>query len=125
MSILQQQLRACLAAIVVVGLLLTGVGTSLAATAPCGGSDHHGTTTLSAQVLQLDHVAIEAGVDAGYNPAPCCSTTATSCCAGAAIMCDSTTELNQPPVGSAWIPAASSPLDGLGNKVNRRPPRLA
>jgi hypothetical protein len=125
MSILQQQLRTCLAAIIVVGLLLAGVATSLAATVPCGEGDHHGTTTLSAQLVQLDHAAIEAAVDGDYNLAPCCSTIAASCCAGAAIMGDGTTGLNWPPVGSAWIPAVPSPLDGLGNKVNRHPPRLA
>lgn len=125
MSNLQQQLRTCLAALVVVGLLLAGVATSLAATVPCSEGDHHGTTTLSAGVVQLDHAATEAAVDGNYNLAPCCSTIAANCCAGAAIICDSTAELNRPPACSAWSPAAPSPLDGLGNMVNRHPPRLA
>lgn len=119
MSILQRQLRACLAAILVAGLLLVGVASSVALAAPCTGEAHHGAAVSLAHAVQLEQAE-----GAAHELAACCST-AINCCASAVILLGKVDEPDQKRIRSAWIPAAPSPLHGLGSKVNRHPPRLA
>jgi hypothetical protein len=125
MSILQRQLRIFLAAFLVAGLLLTGIATGQAAAMSCADEGHHGMTAASAHVGQVESSDTGGASGPHYDLAGCCSVSATTCCASAAIRCDDAVAVSLTPVRPAWLAAAAPPLHGLGHEVNRRPPRLA
>lgn len=125
MSILQRQLRIFLAVFLVASLLLAGIVTGQAAATPCGDGDHHGAMAPWAQVDVSGSWDIYPASVPSDDLAACCSMSATTCCASAAIRCDDAIALNQLPIRSAWLAATMATLRGLGDEVNRRPPRLA
>ncbi len=120
MSILHRQLRICLAALLVVGLLLTSIVTGQAAETPCSNGEHYNTT-----VAQVEPSDINPASAHDYDLAACCSMSATICCASAAIKCEDAISLSRTPVQPAWLAATLDTLHGLCDEVNRRPPRLA
>ena len=125
MSILQRQFRVFLAAFLVAGLLLASIATGQAVAAPCGDGDHHNTTTLSAQLGQVETSEIIPVSEPDHDLGVCCSMSGTTCCLGAAIRCDDGIALGRMPLRPAWLATVNNPLRGLGHEVSRRPPRLA
>ena len=126
MSILQRQFRICLAAFLVVGLLLVGIASVQAAAAPCTDRSHHGMAALAGELEPAQSSAIDLFFGPGDNADLCCSVLATTCCANAAIVDGDAIAPRWSPLGpAAWIATATSILHGLHDKVSIRPPRVA
>lgn len=121
-----REIRAFFAAILVVGLLLTGVAAGGRLSAPCSDGLHHGTGAASAAtVVQLKRPDATPGAGTAYGLAGCCTTSVINCCTSAAVLPGEIVRLHRVYARSAWISAAASAPHGLGSKVNRHPPRLA
>lgn len=124
MSILRGQVRACLAALLVAGLLLVSAAAGLAAPASCTDGELHGVPASSSQLIGPGHVDVLPLADAQQPLAGCCSAAASGCCVGTAVMFDATVEPTEPFSGATWPLAARSDPGGLGQQVNPHPPRL-
>lgn len=125
MSIVRQQLRHCLIAILIAGLLFAGIATSQAAAAPCGEGVHHHVTDTSVQLSDREPAEINPIAGARQAWPLCCSTVIGCCCVSMAIVPVQLVEAAPQFVRSAWRSPQLMLLHGLEAKVTLPPPRIA
>jgi hypothetical protein len=119
----QRQLRVCLAAILVAGLLLAGIATGHAGAAPCRDGESHQGAAMAAQLVELMYADAPEVAVAEHGLAPCCST-AGGGCTGSAVIPGEPADFGLPHVRAVWHATASAVLHGLGDEVTLPPPRI-